>query len=119
MLTYQKAMKKPSVLRSLTGFDKSEFEKMIPPFEKAWNGYVEETFVANKPRKRKFGGGRKPILLTVESKLLFILFYFKIYPLQTVIAFFFDMSQSQANEWIHKLSKVLKITLEEQCHLPG
>jgi hypothetical protein len=112
-------MNKPSVLRSLTGFDKSEFEKLIPPFKRAWDKYVEETFVTNKPRKRKYGGGRKPILRTVESKLLFILFYFKIYPLQTVIAFFFAMSQSQANEWICKLSKVLGMSLEEQCQLPG
>jgi hypothetical protein len=119
MLTYDKAMKKPSVLRSLTGFDKSEFEKLIPPFGKAWNGYIEETFIADKPRKRKFGGGRKPILRTAESKLLFILFYFKIYPIQTVIAFFFGMSQSQANERIYRLSKVLRMAMEEQCHLPG
>lgn len=119
MLSYDKAMKKPSVLRSLTGFDKPEFEKMIPQFEKAWNEYVGETYIKNKSRKRKYGGGRKPKLLTVENKLLFILFYYKIYPLQTVIAFFFGMSQSQANEWIYKLSDVLRMTMEEQCHLPG
>lgn len=76
MLTYDKAMKNPSVLRSLTGFDRSEFEKMLPPFEKAWRGYVEENYIRDKHRKRKFGGGRKPKLLTVENRLFFILFYF-------------------------------------------
>lgn len=119
MITYDKIRNKPSVLRSLTGFDKSEFEKMIPAFESAWDKYIEETFITDKPRKRKYGGGRKPILRTVESRLLFILFYFKIYPLQTVIAFFFGMSQSQANEWIYKLSAVLRMSVYEQCHLPG
>jgi hypothetical protein len=112
-------MKKPSVLRSLTGFDRSEFEKMIPQFEKAWNMYVGENYIRNKPRKRKYGGGRKPILRTVGSRLLFILFYFKIYPLQTLIAFLSGMSQSQANERIYKLSTVLRMMAEEQCRLPG
>ncbi len=119
MLTYDKAMKKPSVLRSLTGYDKSESEKLIPPFQRAWDRYIGETFIADKPRKRKFGGGRKPILRTAESRLLLILFYFRIYPLQTVIAFFSGMSQSQANERIYRLSKVLRMAMEEQCHLPG
>jgi hypothetical protein len=119
MLTYDKAMKKASVLRSLTGSDRSESENMIPRFEKAWDEYVGETYIRNKPRQRKYGGGRKPKLLTAENRLLFILFYFKIYPLQTVIAFFSGMSQSQANERIYKLSTVLRMAMEEQCHLPG
>lgn len=119
MLTYDKIRNKPSVLRSLTGFDRSEFEKLLPAFGRAWDKYVEETFVKNKPRKRKYGGGRKPRLRTVESRLLFILFYFKIYPLQTVLAFLFGMSQSQANGWIYILSEVLGMCMEEQCHLPG
>jgi hypothetical protein len=117
--TYDKAMKKPSVLRSLTGSDRSESEKMIPRFGKAWDEYVGETYIKTKPRKRKYGGGRKPKLLTVENRLLFILFYFRIYPLRTVTAFFSGMSQSQANERIYKLSDVLMMATEEQCHLPG
>jgi hypothetical protein len=34
----------------------------------------------------------------IEDKLLFILFYFKIYPLQAVLAFLCAMSQGRANE---------------------
>jgi hypothetical protein len=69
-------------------------------------------------RKRRYGGGRKPHLLTIEDKLLFILFYFKVYPLQEVMAVFFGMSQGRANEWIHKLSPILESALGAAQALP-
>jgi len=47
----------------------------------------------------------------MEDKLMFILFYFKIYPLQEVMAFLFDTSQCRVNEWIRQLSTVLRMTL--------
>ena len=53
-----------------------------------------------------------------EVELLFILVYFKTYPLQEVLAFHFHMSQSQACHWVHILSEVLQWTLRELGHLP-
>jgi hypothetical protein len=58
-------------------------------------------------------------LWRLEDKLLFILVYFKTYPLQEVQATLFGMSQGQANEWIHRLSEVLQAALGEQLHLPA
>jgi hypothetical protein len=49
---------------------------------------------------------------------LFILFYFKVYPLQEVMAFLFETSQGRVNEWIHTLSIVLKMALGEAQALP-
>jgi len=69
-------------------------------------------------RQRDYGGGRKARLETCEDKLLFILVYFKTYPLQEVLAFHFDMSQSQACEWIHILSEVLRMSLNALGHIP-
>ncbi len=62
--------------------------------------------------------GRKPVLQKEEDKLFFILFYFKSYPLQEIIAFLFGMSQGQANFWIHTLSGILKMALEKNDFLP-
>ena len=87
-------------------------------FEKAWEDYIIKNHIDEKERQRQYGGGRKPVLENSEDKLLFILFYFKIYPLQILIGFLFGMGQSQANEWIHKLSKVLKMTLDNLDVLP-
>jgi hypothetical protein len=46
------------------------------------------------------------------------LYYLKTYPLQEVIAFHFEMSQAQANDWIHRLSRILKAALDQQGSLP-
>jgi DDE superfamily endonuclease len=62
--------------------------------------------------------GVNPVWLFMEDKLLFILMYFKIYPLQEIMAFFFDTSQGRVNEWIHHLSTVLKMALGKTQMLP-
>jgi DDE superfamily endonuclease len=54
----------------------------------------------------------------MEDKLLFILFYFKVYPLQEVMAFLFETSQGRVNAWIHTLSMVLQMALGEAQVLP-
>jgi Helix-turn-helix of DDE superfamily endonuclease len=118
MLSYHTLKEKPRVLRALTSLDPDEFETLLIPFEQAWEAYVTQHVRHKKARKRRYGGGRKPHLLTIEDKLLFILFYFKVYPLQEVIAAFFGMSQGRANEWIHKLSPILESALGATQCLP-
>jgi hypothetical protein len=54
----------------------------------------------------------------MEDKLLFILYYVKVYPLQEILAFEFGMVQSTANEWMHILSEVLKKALDHGGYLP-
>jgi hypothetical protein len=59
------------------------------------------------------------LLLSDADRLLFILFYFKVYPLQAVQAFFFSMSQAQACEWIHRLTPILNQALGFEKQLPA
>jgi len=118
ILLYKNVKNRPSVILSLTGLTKAEFESLLPLFEEAWNDYVRETYIKGKERERAPGGGRKPKLRTAEDKLLFILVYLKTYPLQQMIAVLFGMSQSQANVWIHRLSEVLKRALGDGEYLP-
>jgi hypothetical protein len=96
----------------------SEFATLLPSFEKAWNDYIYDKHIKKKRRQRRFGGGRKAHLASIEDKLLFILIYFKIYPLQEVMASMFAMSQGRVNEWIHKLSAVLQGALGYAQCLP-
>lgn len=108
---------KPRTLRSLTGLNSNEFEALLLSFGAAWNSFVTETF--ERPnRKRAYGAGRIAHLKTLEDKLLFILFYYRQYPTQAAQGFFFGMSQSQANEWIHRLSGLLKQALGDEMQLP-
>jgi hypothetical protein len=118
MLSYARLQHSPRALRTFTGLDKDEFDKLLVPFAQAWHTHVSALQRPEHVRKRRIGGGRKARLLSVEDKLLFILFYFKIYPLQEVIAFLFDMSQGRANEWIHKLSTILQLALDDTMCLP-
>ena len=118
MLSYEKVKKHPKRFRACTSLDVAEFEQLLPHFERAWDTFVEETFIEGKERQRKYGGGRKATLAKVEDKLLFILFYLKTYPLQEVMGLLFGLGQSQVNVWVHRLSKVLWIALGTAQHLP-
>src|SRR5438128_3704217 len=118
MLSYQRLKHHPRALRTFTGLDQAEFEKLLTHFEMAYHAYRYDQHVIKKSRKRRYGGGRKPHLTAMEDKLLFILFYFKVYPLQEVMAFLFDTSQGRVNEWIHHLSTVLKMALGKAQALP-
>jgi len=107
----------PSAMIAMTSLTKSEFDSLLPDFEKAEGEYAKKTNI-DKERKRAPGGGRKPNLRTAAERLFFILFYFKTYPLQQVAAVLFGMSLSQTNEWIHRLSEVLKMALGKGAYLP-
>lgn len=118
MLSYQQIKDKPAEHLALTGLTQSEFAALVIPFEQAWLADQAKRAGQGQERQRQPGGGRKPNLLKLEDKLLFILFYFKTYPLQTVLGVIFGFSQGQANEWIHRLSPILKAALGQEVCLP-
>ncbi len=51
--------------------------------------------------------------------MLFILFYFRIYPVQMVQGFLFGMGQPQANDWIQRLTPILNQALGYEMQLPA
>jgi hypothetical protein len=119
MLTYAKVADKPMVLQQLTGLSSEAFHDVLPAFLQAMAHLEQQADTQRaQPRKRQRGGGRKPILQHGADRLLFILFYFRIYPLQRVQAFFFSMSQTQVCEWVHRLTPILNLALGSQHHLP-
>ena len=117
MLSYDQIKNKPNILLAFTGLTQDEFEELLLAFAIAWHKSEQER-QKKRGRQRRIGGGRKPKLGTIMDRLLFILFYLKTYPLQEVQAFLFNMSQGQANEWIHRLAAVLKIALADLDYLP-
>ena len=91
-LHYENLKSKPKAFRSFTGFDEKEFQVLLAPFITAWESYTQQNRLSLELRQRSHGGGRKAVLRTCQEKLLFILVYFKTYPLQEVLAFHFDVS---------------------------
>ena len=119
-LRYALMVNKPRILRALTGLSKQEFEHLVSSFAQAYEAYLEELdSLRSKPRQRRRGGGRKPVLATIEDKLLFILVYFRLYPTQEVLGFLFGLGQPQANMWIQRLTQVLNRALGYEMALPA
>ena len=119
MFSYEEIKQNPELLLAMTSLRQSEFEHMIPNFQKAWDEYVKKAYIERLDRQREYGGGKSESnIVSIEDKLLFILYYVKVYPLPEIIAYEFDMTQSTANNWIHVLSAVLKNTLDFGGHSP-
>ncbi len=116
-ITYEQLQGKSRILQSLTGLNQPEFERLLLSFEQAWEQFVAETF-RSKRRARGYGAGRTAQLKTISDKLLFILVYFRLYPTQEVQGFLFGISQAQANEWVHRLTRLLNQALREEQQLP-
>ena len=120
VLRYKDIANKPNLLRAFAGLSPEGFQSLLPAFQKAYEESLDERDKQReKPRERKRGAGIKPRLLSTEDKLLFILFYFKIYPIQEVQAYIFGMSQPRANIWIQKLSPLLDKALGHKAELPA
>jgi hypothetical protein len=119
MLTYEELKESPRKFLSMTSLKVEEFDILMSFFAEEYEASHSETHTrAGQARQRKAGGGNKPKLVTIEDKLLFILVYKKTYPLQTVQGLMFGMGQSQANEWIHRLSPILERALIRAGHMP-
>jgi DDE superfamily endonuclease/Helix-turn-helix of DDE superfamily endonuclease len=110
-------LQKPGILRILTGLTPEEFNDLAPTFAQAWQEHVRRNWLGQK-RQRARGGGPHGELDTPEKKLLFILFYFRHYPVQEVMGALFGFNQPQANKWIMRLTPLLKKALKRELLLP-
>ena len=119
MFSYHQVQEHPKLLLAMTGLTRTEFLQLLSHFQYAWEQYVQQHYVDRDDRQRQYGAGRsEATLITLEDKLLFILYYVKVYPLQEILAFEFGMVQSTANVWIHILSEVLKKSLDHGGYVP-
>jgi hypothetical protein len=108
-------------LRALTGVPKEKWDILENAFGRALKEEKERVYqeqVAQGKRKRKAGGGQKGKLPTVYEKLLFLLYYLKVYPTFDVLGTQFGMNRSKACENIHSLFPVLCNALSNLGVLP-
>lgn len=119
MLHYDELQSNPRKFLALTGLTVKEFQALLPAFESVYlQRYPANKTQAGQRRKRKVGGGRKGSLDTIEQKLLFVLVYLKTYPVQTLLGQVLDVSQSRANDWLHRLLPILHTALDDLGVLP-
>ncbi len=81
----------------VTTLDAGEFERLLEAFDTLWQTRRPGQNYAGQVRQRQPGAGHKGTFATVRAKLFFVLFYFKCYPLQEVMAVLFGVSQGQVS----------------------
>ncbi len=119
MLEYTELKRNRRRFLALTGLTLKEFRALLPFFVQAYGRtYEGDKTVAGEQRQRQVGGGCPGTLTTLEQKLLFILVYQKTYPLQVVMGELFEMSQSSANHWMHRLLPILRDALTDMGVMP-
>ena len=119
MMTYATLQSDRREFLALTGLKLQEFQQLLNAFTPAYERrYPKDRTLADRPRQRCAGGGRKGVLDCPEQKLLFLLVYLKTYPLQVLMGELFGLSQPGVNYWIHRLLPVLRDVLDSLSVLP-
>src|SRR3954465_2548352 len=120
MLNFQMIRTRPRIFRQLTGLTMAAFQTLLTDFERAYDeDRQQRDRQRSTPRHRRPGGGAKGVLSTPADKLVFLLFYFRQYPTQEVLAFLFGFSQGQACQWIHRLTPMVNRALGYELRLPA
>lgn len=118
---YSKCSKTPFRFLAMTGMDITVFHQLLPFFESSHQEYLSKHHLDGRNRKqyRKFVIYKSSPLPTIEDRLVFILSYYKLNPIQEHHSAFFDMTQDQCNEFVHGLTTILKMTLSDADAMPA
>jgi len=120
LIKFQLLKKNQAAFQCFTGLNLAAFYELLPSFEQAYGADLDKREKErSKKRQRERGGGRNSAVLGLENKLIFILFYFKVYPVQEVQGYVFGIGQTQAGEWIHRLAPILNQALGYEKQLPA
>lgn len=106
------------LVRSHTGLKREEFEALAEKFGQEWSHYMRHYTWEGKERQRQGKERKNSVLASIEDKLLFVLYYLKLNPLQDALATTFGLNQPQASQWLELLRARLLATLAKEKVLP-
>lgn len=109
MLNYKWLSNKPSLFRSLTGLEVTEFDAFYAQMASKYKEY-EAKRLAREDRKRKAGAGY-PFKLSLQDRLLMLLIYYRLYITSTLTEVLFGLNQSNVLKDIHKIEPLAKEVL--------
>jgi len=119
-LRFADVQSRPTEFLDLTSLTPDEFQRLVVPFETAFQAHMAAWRLDGKPRTaRQFAVDKHCPLPTPEDRLFFLLTYLKTYSLQVVQGRLFGMGQSKANQWIHVLLPVLLAALRTLGDAPA
>lgn len=114
MLNYDQLKARPRDFLAVTGLTPAAYEHLLPACIAAYpKGYPATHTLHGQPRQRQAGAGAKGKLTQWSDKLLFILIYTQTNPRQTLHDLQFQLSQGQANMWMHRLLPVRQQALRD------
>ena len=120
MLRYADLVPNSRRFLALTGYTVDEFRALLSFFIVRFQAYVTLYTLEGKPRQnRAYSDYQNGSLPTMADKLLFILSYLKTMNLQETHGQLFGLSQSQANQWIHRLLPMANQALADCGELPA
>lgn len=106
MLTYGRLARVPSIFRSFTGLEVSEFDSLYEKVKSRHNEF-ESKRLSSANRKRDIGAGH-PFKLELRDRLLMFLTYYRLYVTSTMIGFLLDLSHSNVLRDIRMLEPVVR-----------
>jgi hypothetical protein len=120
-MKYEDWQKRPERFIAMTGCSIKVFNELLPFFEEEHRQYLERFHMNGKRRKvlRKYVPYKNAPLPHVAERLVFILSYLKLNPLQEQHADLFDIEQKQCYEFVHGLKQILHRALEAAGCMPA
>lgn len=115
MFDIQRALGNESVLRSLTGLRRKQFQELHQLFAAE---LLHQKMNPTVKRQRALGAGRPHTLATTEGMLFFILFYLKVYPTMELAGFLFGVAKSRSCTWVQEFQPILEAVLGKSHDLP-
>jgi hypothetical protein len=112
-MKHEEWQKRPERFIAMTGLTIERFNTLLPYFQAAHNEYLSQYQMNGKRRKglRRYVMYSNAPLPCMEERLVFILSYLKLNPIQEAHADLFDIEQKQCYELVHALEKILKQAL--------
>src|SRR5271169_5974276 len=101
MFNYDVLSKKPSVFRNFSGLEVPEFDALNSQIKEKYSSY-EQKRLSREDRKRKIGAGH-PFSLSLTDRFLMLLVYYRLYLSSNLMAYLFDLSQTNILKDIRKL----------------
>jgi DDE superfamily endonuclease/Helix-turn-helix of DDE superfamily endonuclease len=105
MVTYYGLRRNPQAFQQLTGISVDEFESLYADFEPAW--VAAESARLQRPGRQRAVGGGNDYKLDVETQLVMVLVWLRLYLTTATLAYFFGVSQSTASRNTRRLLAVL------------
>ena len=112
MIYYDKIRYRHSQVLAATGLTPAKFDALLIIFKYHGKKYYRHFTMKGKVLQRISYNRKNSVLPLIQDKTLFILVYLRTNPLQKLHATQFEMTQFQANRWIHLRSEIFRHILK-------